>query len=233
MIHIAKLSKVFHSKKTDVIALNDINLHIEKGSFTLIKGASGCGKSTLLFAIGGMLNPTDGNITINNKDIYALPEKELLKYRSREIGFVFQSYHLIPYLNVEENILLVTKSCSQKLDLSGMKQMIEDFDLTDRLLHKPSELSVGEKQRVALLRALLVKPKLLIADEPTGNLDPQNSAVIMMHFALYVKNGGTIIMASHGSEADSIADSIVRMEKGKITAQHSCNTQKADASINK
>lgn len=225
MIHIAKLSKAFHSNKTDVIALNQINLHIEKGTFTLIKGASGCGKSTLLFAIGGMLKPTQGNITINNKDIYTLPEKELLKYRSREIGFVFQSYHLIPYLNVEENILLVTKSCSAKIDLSNLKDMIEDFDLTDRLHHKPSELSVGEKQRVALLRALLVKPKLLIADEPTGNLDPQNSAVIMKHFALYIKNGGTIIMASHGSEADSIANTIVRMEKGRIIEQQNSKTQ--------
>ena len=225
MIHIVKLSKVFHSKETDVIALNEIDLHIEKGTFNLIKGASGCGKSTLLFAIGGMLKPTHGNITINNKNIYRLAEKELLKYRSREIGFVFQSYHLIPYLTVEENILLVTKSSSDKIDLSNLKSMIADFSLTDRLYHKPSELSVGEKQRVALLRALLVKPTLLIADEPTGNLDPQNSAVIMNHFARYIKNGGTIIMASHGSEADSIADNIVQMEKGKIVAQQNSKKQ--------
>jgi putative ABC transport system ATP-binding protein len=226
MIDIVKLSKVFHSKKADVIALNEIDLHIEKGTFNLIKGASGCGKSTLLFAIGGMLKPTQGNITSNNKDIYTLSEKELLQYRSREIGFVFQSYHLIPYLTVEENILLVTKSCSEKIDLSNLKAMITDFNLTDRLQHKPSELSVGEKQRVALLRALLIKPTLLIADEPTGNLDPQNSTIIMNHFARYIKDGGTIIMASHGSEADNIADNIVQMEKGKIVAQHSNSPKK-------
>ena len=216
MIHIEKLSKVFHSKQTDVIALNEVELHIKKGSFTLIKGASGCGKSTLLFTLGGMLKPSSGKVVVDGQDLYKLSEKALLNYRSKQIGFVYQSYHLIPYLNIKENIFLSYKLSKQTIDTNGFEKLIQEFSLENRLLHKPAELSEGEKQRVALLRAMIINPQVLIADEPTGNLDPENRAIIMKHFSLFQKQGGTVIMASHGTEADALADTLIEMKAGKV-----------------
>ncbi len=216
MIHIENLIKIFHSKKTDTIALNSINLHLKKGSFTLIKGASGCGKSTLLFTIGGVLNPSSGDVIVDANNIYKLSDRDMLNYRSEKIGFVYQSYHLIPYLNTKENILLGCKLTKQVICSDELDGLIREFNLQDRLQHKPSELSEGEKQRVALMRALITNPKILIADEPTGNLDPENRHVIMAHFTKFQKQGGTVIMASHGTEADSIADTIIEMKTGEI-----------------
>lgn len=215
MINIDKLTKVFHSKQSDVIALNEIDLHIKKGSFTLIKGASGCGKSTLLFSLGGMLKPSSGSVIVNGQNLYKLSEKELLNYRANEIGFVYQSYHLIPYLNIKDNIFLSYKRTKKSVNINEFERLINAFNLQDRLMHKPAELSEGEKQRVALLRAMIIKPQLLIADEPTGNLDPENRNVIMKHFEMFQQQGGTIIMASHGIEADSLADTIIKMKAGK------------------
>ena len=216
MIHIEKLSKVFHSKQADVIALNEVDIHINKGSFTLIKGASGCGKSTLLFALGGMLKPSSGRVVVDGQNLYKLSEKAILNYRSKQIGFVYQSYYLIPYLNIKENVFLSYKLTNKAINTNEFEQLIHAFNLEDRLLHKPSELSEGEKQRVALLRALIIKPQLLIADEPTGNLDPENRAIIMEHFVLFQKQGGTVVMASHGTEADALADTIIQMKAGKV-----------------
>ena len=216
MIHIENLIKIFHSNKTDTIALNSINLHLEKGSFTLIKGASGCGKSTLLFTIGGVLNPSSGDVIVDANNIYKLSDRDMLNYRSEKIGFVYQSYHLIPYLNTKENILLGCKLTKQVICSDELDGLIREFNLQDRLQHKPSELSEGEKQRVALMRALITNPKILIADEPTGNLDPENRHVIMAHFTKFQKQGGTVMMASHGTEADSIADTIIEMKTGEI-----------------
>ena len=216
MIKIESVSKVFHSSKRDVIALNEVSLEIEMGSFTLIKGSSGCGKSTLLFALGGMLRPSSGKVIVDDYEVYAKSESELLRYRREKIGFVYQSYHLIPYLNVRENILLSQRLNDRNIDSSKLEAMVSDFKLQDRLQHKPSELSEGEKQRVALLRALMMEPSLLIADEPTGNLDPENSTIIMNHFKRFQENGGTVVMASHGTEADALADRIIYMERGKV-----------------
>lgn len=216
MITVNNVTKIFRSKPVDVVALHKVSLHVDKGDFVLIKGPSGCGKSTLLFALGGMLQPSSGEIHFNNKDIYSTSAKDLLHYRARQIGFVYQSYHLIPYLNILENVLLVNKTDGKIVSREEVMNMAKVFHLEHRLLHYPAQLSVGEKQRAALMRALVIKPQILIADEPTGNLDPENSRIIMEHFKTYQQHGGTIIMASHGNEADALATSIVRMNEGEI-----------------
>ena len=216
MITVNNVTKIFRSKPTDVIALHKVNLHVGKGEFVLIKGPSGCGKSTLLFALGGMLQPSSGEIHFKNINLYAAPAKELLHYRARQTGFVYQSYHLIPYLNIIENVLLVNKTDGEVVTREEVMKMAKVFNLEHRLQHYPAQLSVGEKQRAALMRALVIKPEILIADEPTGNLDPENSRIIMEHFKAYQQSGGTLIMASHGNEADALATSIVRMNEGEI-----------------
>ena len=216
MITIQNLTKIFHSKQSEVLALNKVNLHIQKGEFVLIKGASGCGKSTLLFTLGGMLKPSMGTVCVDGQNLYQLSEKEQQQYRARKIGFVYQSYHLIPYLTILENILLVNHTTGVVTTREEVVDMARTFHLEDRLNHKPSELSVGEKQRAALMRALIVKPQILIADEPTGNLDPANSAIIMQHFKTFQQQGGTVIMASHGSEADELATVKIAMKEGEI-----------------
>lgn len=217
MIKIEKITKIFQSKKASVVALNEISLHIKVGAFVLIKGSSGCGKSTLLFTLGGMLTPSLGHLFFEGEDMYQWPEKKRLLYRSRKIGFVYQSYHLIPYLNVLDNILLPNKSGEKVVGKKEIEELAAQMNLQERLTYMPAQLSEGEKQRAALLRALVVKPRLLLADEPTGNLDPTNSAIIMTQFEEYRQQGGTIVMASHGHEADDLADVIVTIEKGKIT----------------
>lgn len=216
MITLQNITKIFHSKQTDVIALNKVNLEIKKGQFVLIKGPSGCGKSTLLFTLGGMLKPSSGQVLFKDQDIYKLSAKDLLHYRARQIGFVYQSYHLIPYLTILENILLVNQSDKKVVSKEEVIALAEAFHLKERLYHKPAELSVGEKQRAALLRALVVKPEILIADEPTGNLDPENSRIIMQHFKEFQQKGGTVIMASHGNEADELATVLIQMKDGEI-----------------
>lgn len=216
MITIQNLTKRFHSRKSEVLALNKVNLHINKGEFVLIKGPSGCGKSTLLFTLGGMLKPSIGSISVDQQDIYKLSEAELQMYRARQIGFVYQSYHLVPYLNILENILLVNQTSKEVASYDDVVALAKQFNLENRLYHKPAELSVGEKQRAALMRALMVKPQILIADEPTGNLDPENSEIIMKHFKDFQQQGGTVIMASHGNEADKLATVTVYMKDGEI-----------------
>ena len=216
MITIKNVTKIFHSKQSDVIALDKLNLHIAQGEFVLIKGPSGCGKSTLLFTLGGMLKPSSGEVLFDGQNIYRMSAREQLFYRARQIGFVYQSYHLIPYLSILENILLVNQTFKQVVTREEVVDLARRFNLSERLMHKPSELSVGERQRAALMRAVVCKPRLLIADEPTGNLDPENSRIIMHHFEDFQQHGGTVIMASHGNEADQLATVRIHMKEGEF-----------------
>ena len=220
MIKIENITKIFHSKHSDVIALNKINLEVASGEFLLIKGPSGCGKSTLLFTLGGMLKPSSGKVYVEGDDLYALSNRDLLNYRARKMGFVYQSYHLIPYLNILDNILLVNQVGKPVTNRDEVMNLAKQFNLQDRLTHLPAELSVGEKQRAALMRALVCKPKLLIADEPTGNLDPANSAIIVEHFKRFQELGGTVIMASHNNDADELATREICMQQGEIMDLH-------------
>ena len=155
----------------NVTALAPFDLKLEKGEFVAIKGASGSGKTTLLLTLGGMLRPTAGEIHYKDSDLYGRSSAELAEYRAQEVGFVFQMFHLVPYLAVEENVKLALPNGS---DSGRALELLEEFGLTNRLTHTPGELSAGERQRVALARALVNEPEMILADEPTGNLDPEN-----------------------------------------------------------
>lgn len=216
MIVLKNITKIFRSKKGDVIALNEVNLHIPENRFILIKGPSGCGKSTLLFTIGGMLKPSSGELEVIGRRPFHLPDKERAAFLSSQLGFVFQSYFLVPYLTVLENILLPKKAGNTIATKEQAVKITKELNIDHRLLHKPSELSIGEKQRVALARAFIIQPKIILADEPTGNLDPENTKEVLSHLDRFRKNGGTVVMVSHGNEADDLADTIVSMNKGKI-----------------
>ena len=217
MIELKEITKIYHTKKSDVVALNEVDLHIPQNQFVLIKGPSGCGKSTLLFTIGGMLKPSSGELKVIGKKPFHLSEKERTVFLSSQLGFVFQSYHLVPYLTVLENILLPKKAGNNTVTKEKAIEIVKELNIDHRLSHKPSELSIGEKQRVALARAFIIQPKIILADEPTGNLDPENTREVLRHLDQFRKDGGTIVMVSHGNEADDMADTIVTMNKGKIS----------------
>ncbi len=217
MIHLDKVSKTFKTSTSQVGAIVDIDLLLNEGEFIVINGPSGSGKTTLLLSIGGMLQPSSGVVNVYNKDIYSLNEQERTDYRAKNIGFVFQMYYLIPYLNVMENIMLsagLGRNGTQNRKVS--EQLIDQLGITDRISHKPSELSAGERQRVALARALIHQPKIILADEPTGNLDPENSLGVLRIIKEFHQKGGTVILVSHGSDANQYADRIIHLKNGRI-----------------
>lgn len=211
MIKTDQLTKIFKSGKKKVTAIENINLKISKREFVLIKGPSGCGKSTLLFSIGGLLRPSLGTVNINGIDIYSMPGKKLTEFRSRKIGFVFQSYYLLPYLSVIDNILITNKLKGFNISRDEAKAITALLNINHRLNHKPSELSVGEKQRVALARTLIMKPEIILADEPTGNLDPENAVEVLKSLKQFKEQGGTVLFATHGNEADTYATYVLNM----------------------
>ena len=216
MIKLKDITKIYRSKKSNVIALNEINLNIPQNRFVLIKGPSGCGKSTLLFTISGMLKPSSGELEVLGNKPFSLSEKQRTAFLSSQLGFVFQSYYLIPYLTVLDNILLPARTGNKLVTKEQAVSIAEELNLDHRLSHKPSELSIGEKQRVALARAFIIQPKVILADEPTGNLDPANTKKVLLQLAGYKQHGGTVIMVSHGNEADDLADIIIQLNNGKI-----------------
>ena len=219
MIEAQNITKVFHSAKEKVVALNTIDLRVQKSEFVLIKGESGSGKSTLLFIMGGMLNPSSGRMMVNNREIFALSKGERAKYRATEIGFVFQSYHLLPYLNVLENIMLPNKLPDSHLKKEDAFLMAKELGISHRLYHKPSQLSAGEKQRVALARALITKPSIILADEPTGNLDEKNTIEVLNYLKSFQQKGGTVVMVTHGNLADTYATRTIKLQKGELIKQ--------------
>ncbi len=216
MIKTERLTKIFRLGKKDVIALNGIDITIKSGEFVLIKGHSGCGKSTLLFSLGGMLNPSSGVVKLDDVSIYDKSENERAEFRANHIGFVFQSYHLLPYLTVLENILISQRFNKNSVTEERAIAIAESLNIAHRLNHKPSELSVGERQRTALARVFITNPNVIFADEPTGNLDPANAEEVIKHLKRFNENGGTVIMVTHGNEADEVADRIINMNNGKL-----------------
>ena len=216
MIRVDKASKFYRTKHGDVKALDNVNLVIEKGELFVIRGPSGSGKTTLLLSIGGMLRPTEGQITVNNSDIYAMSKKERAVFRADNIGFVFQLFHLVPYLNIIENVLLPAGVGRSRYNQEDVKGLLNRLNLEERMHHRPSELSAGEKQRTAIARAILKRPQIILADEPTGNLDPENSKEIIGYLAEFHSSGGTVIVVTHGKAVDQYADRAVHLEKGRI-----------------
>jgi len=216
MIYLENVTKIFESPRGKVEALKQVNFHAEKGEFIVIKGPSGSGKTTLLLTIGGILQPTSGVIRVNGKNIYSLKQNEKTRFRASFIGFVFQLFYLIPYLNVLENIMLSAGLSDDVKKQEKTLDLATNLRLTERLVHFPSELSAGECQRVALARALVHHPKLLLADEPTGNLDNENSHEVLKIIKHFHQQDGTVLFVTHNNIADDCANRIFHLENGEI-----------------
>ncbi len=200
-----------------VIALNHVSFSVEEGEFVTILGPSGSGKSTLLHLLGGVDKPTSGKVYIGGQSIYEMKERELTAFRRREIGQIYQFYNLIPVLNVEENICLPMLLDHRQAERKDLDELLELLGLTERVNHLPSELSGGQQQRVAIGRALISKPKLILADEPTGNLDQKNSREIIKLFReLNEKYGQTILLITHDEKIAEHAERILVIEDGQI-----------------
>lgn len=217
VIKTENLSKIYGKDGNKVIALDNVNIEVEKGEFVAIVGASGSGKSTLLHQVGGVDRPTSGKVIIDNEDIYKLKEEKLAIFRRRKIGFVFQSFNLIPVLSVEENIKMPALLDHQKVDKEYFKDLVKTLGISDRLNHLPSELSGGQQQRVAIARALINKPAIILADEPTGNLDSETSKEIMEMLKLSVrKYNQTAIVITHDLSIAENADRVIKIKDGKV-----------------
>lgn len=211
------LIKIYGSGENEVHALDGVNFSVEKGEFVAIVGTSGSGKSTLLHILGGLDRPTSGNVTVDNRNIFSLKDEELTIFRRRKIGFVFQNYNLVPVLNVYENIVLPIQLDGKEPDADYIKSIIETLGIESKLDNLPNNLSGGQQQRVAIARALASKPAIILADEPTGNLDSKTSQdVLGLLKVTSQKYTQTIVMITHNEEIAQLADRIIRIEDGKI-----------------
>lgn len=214
------LKKIYGGGETAVHALDGLNLSVEKGEFLAIVGTSGSGKSTLLHMLGGLDRPTSGTVTVDGRDIFTLKDEELTIFRRRKIGFVFQNYNLVPVLNVYENIVLPIQLDGNQPDEAYVNQIIETLGLQTKLQNLPGNLSGGQQQRVAIARALATKPAIILADEPTGNLDSKTSQdVLGLLKVTSQKFSQTIVMITHNEEIAQLADRIVRIEDGRIVTR--------------
>jgi len=213
IVNLKDVGKTYDKNGQKTVALKNTDLTVEKGDFFLVKGASGSGKTTLLLSIGGMLQPTFGKVQVLGKTLNELTEKEKVKFRADNIGFIFQMFHLIAYLTVKVMILINNQVKEEKISDKELIDMANELAISHRLNHYPSELSAGEKQRVALARALNKKPELILADEPTGNLDHENSLVVLEKLKKYCDNGGTVVMVSHDNQPDVFANQIFTIGK--------------------
>ena len=211
------LIKIYGSGENEVHALDGVNFSVEKGEFIAIVGTSGSGKSTLLHILGGLDRPTSGSVKVDNRNIFSLKDEELTIFRRRKIGFVFQNYNLVPVLNVYENIVLPIQLDGKEPDEDYIKSIIETLGIESKLDNLPNNLSGGQQQRVAIARALASKPAIILADEPTGNLDSKTSQdVLGLLKVTSQKYAQTIVMITHNEEIAQLADRIIRIEDGKI-----------------
>ena len=211
------LRKIYGSGDTEVRALDGVNICVENGEFVAIVGTSGSGKSTLLHMLGGLDRPTSGSVAVDGKNIFELKDEALTIFRRRKIGFVFQSYNLVPVLNVYENIVLPIQLDGRKADEAFTQQIVKTLGLDGRLDALPNQLSGGQRQRVAIARALAAAPAIILADEPTGNLDSKTSQdVLSLLKVTSQKFSQTIVMITHNEEIAQMADRIIRIEDGRI-----------------
>ena len=214
MLEIDGISKRYSHRNGEVAALNGVSLNVRKGIFAAVQGPSGCGKTTLLLAAGGLLAPDGGTVKVDGVDPYALSPDARAGFRASTIGFVFQQFHLIPYLTVLENILAPSMAFPGG-GIDRARELAVRFNLDRRVHHLPAELSTGERQRTALARALFNRPKLLLADEPTGNLDADNASRVIAFFREFADEGRSVLMVTHSAPGDAV-DSTVLLENGRI-----------------
>ena len=220
ILRVENLTKIYGKDAAQVVALDHVSFSVEKGEFVAIVGESGSGKSTLLHLIGGVDRPTDGKVFIDGKDIFSFDDDKLAIFRRRQVGLIYQFYNLIPILNVEENIILPLSLDNRTVDKETLDNLLKMLGLDNRRTHLPNELSGGQQQRTSIGRALITNPTLILADEPTGNLDSKSSDEIV---ALLKKSnkelGQTIIMITHNPEIAKIADRVIKIEDGRIVRE--------------
>lgn len=210
------VTKRFGKEAQPVTALQEVSLGLESGGFAAIRGPSGCGKTTLLLTAGGLLRPDDGQVTVLDEMVYGLPSEKRAAFRAAHIGFVFQQFHLIPYLTVIENVMAPLLKKNRVEGRTHAQALLERFHLTGHAGKTPSALSTGERQRVALARALINRPKLLLADEPTGNLDEDNAAGVLDALTDFARDGGAVLLVTHDREAAQRANTIMEMRAGAL-----------------
>ncbi len=219
VLRIENLTKKYGKGQNEVVAVDNISFSVNKGEFVAIVGPSGSGKSTLLHLLGGVDKPTSGKVYIDDTDIYGLKEKELSVLRRRKVGFVFQAYNLIPVLSAEENILMPLLLDNRREDKKYIDELLTILNLKDRRRHLPSELSGGQQQRVSIGRALANKPSIILADEPTGNLDTKNSREVLELLKYSAKKyNQTLILISHDMNIASMADRVISIVDGRISS---------------
>lgn len=214
MITLESVSKSYRGEQGLTLALDAVNLKIENNEFVVLRGPSGSGKTTLLVLIAGMLRPSRGEVIVDQQRLSELSAEQKAGFRARKIGFVFQMFHLVPYLNVVENVALA--AVEGRSDLVKAEVLLQQLGLSGKARSLPSELSAGEKQRTAVARALINQPQIVLADEPTGNLDPDSARVVHSHLSDFHKQGGTVVVASHSDLADGYADRVLEMKNGRI-----------------
>ena len=219
MIHLEQVSKVYRGLDGPVQALSEVCLHVEAGQFVVIRGPSGCGKSTLLGVVGGLTTPTSGEVRVAGESLTAVSARARTQLRARQIGFVFQMFHLFPYLSVLENV--AAAAVPQVVDEPRTRagELLERFHLSHRLRHRPCELSTGECQRVAIARALINRPSLILADEPTGNLDPDNAEAVLDLLVGFHREGGTVLLVTHQELAAKHAQRTILLREGRIVEE--------------
>jgi len=217
-IQLKNLAKIYHSDATDVAALRDLSVSIEEGSFAGVMGPSGSGKSTLLTILGGLCQPTGGEVMVDGINLYQLSSERRADFRREYLGFVFQSFNLIPYLTAEENVMLplAVKKISRRQKQAMARKVLTRVGLGERVEHLPNQLSGGEQERVAIARALVNEPPLILADEPTGSLDTGTSQEIMQLLAELNRDGQTIVMVTHNQEIRSYFDRILVLRDGEV-----------------
>ena len=211
LLDLQELTKTYAGPEGPVRALARFSLTLQPGEFVSVQGASGCGKTSLLLAAGGLLQPDSGRVVVEGVDLYALSAAARARVRATKLGFVFQQFHLIPYLSVLDNVLCPALAATLPEASVQARRLLDRFGLNHRLQHVPAQLSTGERQRAALARALLHSPRLLLADEPTGNLDAENGAAVLAHLESYAKSGGAVLLVTHDPRVAEYASRTVRM----------------------
>ena len=218
MIRCDEVTKIFRKNGSEVTSLDRFTADIGAGEFVAVRGPSGSGKTTLLLTLGGMQRPSAGLVLFSGRDLYGLSPADRARLRSAEIGFVFQMFYLVPYLDLMGNVLLASPGKLGPAVRQRAGELLDKLGLAERVSHRPGELSTGERQRLAVARALLNRPKLILADEPTGNLDPENAAEVVRHLAEFHQAGGTVVLVTHGTAADTHADRFLRLRQGRLVA---------------
>ncbi len=230
MIRLENVEKVYRRPDGSTVrALAGIDLVVEAGQFVVVRGPSGCGKTTLLNIVGTLARPTSGRVEVAGTDVESLTPAQRAAFRARHIGFVFQTFHLLPYLDVLGNVLLAALPGEEAAARERAEQLLADFHLTHRIRHHPPDLSTGECQRVAIARALLNRPQVLLADEPTGNLDPQHAAGVLEILAGFHRQGGTVVLVTHQELADRYAQRTMFLREGRWETPDSPGTVLAKA----